>query len=80
MPVRLCRGMLLYMTLKKRGRPPETKPKLKTTVTLSYLDEERLRQLDELVRFYGSNKSKTIGQAISFTHAHMKKEWPDNFT
>lgn len=65
----------------KRGRPPAVVPKPKKLErTVAYLDEERLRQLEELVAFSGSNTSKAIAQAISFHHASMKKEWPNNFS
>lgn len=64
----------------KRGRPPAVVQKAKLERTVAYLDNERLRQLRELVAFSGSNNSKAIAQAISFHHASMKKEWPNNFT
>lgn len=64
---------------RKPGRPPSTKPKAKPRATQAYLDDERLRQLAEIVNFEGSNNSKAISQAISFRHAHLKKEWPDKF-
>lgn len=66
-------------TKKKPGRPPSNQPKPKPKATQAYLDDERLRQLEQLVKFHGSNNSKAIGQAISFMHAHLKKEWPDAF-
>lgn len=67
-------------TRKKPGRPPSTNPKPKPKATQAYLDKERLRQLAEIVRFNGSNSSKTVSQAISFYHAHLKREWPNDFT
>lgn len=64
----------------KRGRPPTVTPKPKLKRTVAYLDDERLRQLAELVRFDGSNDSRAMAQSISFRHAHLKKEWPNDFT
>ena len=46
----------------------------------AYLDAERVRQLAELKRRNGGSDSAAIGQAISFHHAHLKKEWPNDFT
>lgn len=71
------------MTVKKKpGRPPSANPKPKPKATVAYLDAERLRQLEEIVAFTGGgrNNSRAISQAISFHHAHLKKEWPNDFT
>lgn len=63
---------------KKPGRPPRTSPKPKASVV--YLDQDRQRQLAQIVKRNGGSHSAAIGQAISFHHAHLKREWPDDFS
>jgi hypothetical protein len=65
----------------RRGRPPgKTGP---ATCERAYLDALRRRQLAELVAFHRQRgrvtKSSAIAEAISFHHAHLKKENPDAF-
>lgn len=69
-------------TKKKVGRPPATNPKPKPKAVVAYLDAERVRQLEEIVAFTGGgrNSSRAIAAAISFHHAHLKKEWPNDFS
>lgn len=65
-------------TKKKPGRPKKTTPKRKALPV--YLDTDRQRQLAEIAKFNGSSGSAAISQAISFHHAHLKKDWPSDFS
>lgn len=63
---------------KKVGRPKKTTPPRK--VLPVYLDAERQRQLKQIVRRNGGARSAAICAAITFHYAHLKREWPDDFS
>lgn len=43
------------------------------------LDGTRTKQLAEIEKKNGCSSNAAIQFCISYTHGHLKKEWPDDF-
>jgi hypothetical protein len=61
----------------RRGRPP--KPRHQLTRIGVNLDEERVRQLNELKQHIFGSNSVVLATLIATVHAQKKKEWPNDF-